>query len=199
MYLYDDAVSVPVTNVWKTLSRLLAVRRFTRVHQRWCGSKARGVQLNAYINDDAFFSKKNSSQLTTVHVHLGAVGVVQIGCCGCLVVKPSNVYVWSSRVVVWNTGGPKAAGASHDSPRNPNMHISGSTKIQREDPEERVKIVAGEGKKRAKFWAVRRRAVLERASLLPSSLNFGNFNWKLITIKTKNYKDSHKHKNKSWS
>ena len=57
-----------------------------------------------------------------------------------------------------------AAGVSRQ-PESPNVHISGPrpsnpTKIPRKDPqerEERMKIVAGEGKKRAKFWAVRRR------------------------------------------
>ena len=51
---------------------------------------------------------------------------------------------------------------SHDNPRTPNVHISGSrisntpTKIPREDPPERHKkseMVAGEEKKSAKFWA----------------------------------------------
>ena len=53
-------------------------------------------------------------------------------------------------------------------PESPNVDIFGpqpsknTTKIQREDPQEKeeiMKIVAGESKKRAKFWAVRRRAV----------------------------------------
>ena len=61
---------------------------------------------------------------------------------------------------------PKAAGVSHDSPRAQTFTFDGdfknTTKIQRKDPqetEERMKIVAGEGKKRAKLWAVRRRGV----------------------------------------
>ena len=53
--------------------------------------------------------------------------------------------------------GPEAAGASHDNPE-PTFQgpgVSNSTKIQREDPEERderKKIVVGEGKN-AQFWA----------------------------------------------
>ena len=52
---------------------------------------------------------------------------------------------------------PRAQTCTFQAPAFKNTH-----KIQREDPkvrEERVKIVAGEGKKRAKFWAVRRRGV----------------------------------------
>ena len=56
-----------------------------------------------------------------------------------------------------------AAGVSHDSPRTPNVHISGpqpsknTTKIPRVDLQrgkKRTNFAAGEGKKRAKFWAV---------------------------------------------
>ena len=42
------------------------------------------------------------------------------------------------------------------------LAFKNTTKIQRKDPqesEERMKIVAGEGKKRAKFWAVRRKGI----------------------------------------
>ena len=46
-------------------------------------------------------------------------------CRGGLLEAPGepNVHVWSSRVVVCNPGGPEAAGASHDNPRTPNVHI----------------------------------------------------------------------------
>ena len=58
---------------------------------------------------------------------------------------------------------PKAAGVSHDRTRAQTSTCTGpglqnTTKIQRKDPqerEERMKIVAGEGEKGAKFWAVR--------------------------------------------
>ena len=62
------------------------------------------------------------------------------------------------------------AGVSHHSrePKRAHLRVSvftKTTKIQREDQperEERMKIVAGEGNKRAKFWAVRRRVVRRR-------------------------------------
>ena len=54
---------------------------------------------------------------------------------------------------------------------SPNVHISGSrpsktppkfNEKDQEEREKRIKTVAGEGKKRAKFWAVRRRGVQRR-------------------------------------
>ena len=56
---------------------------------------------------------------------------------------------------------PDRAGVSHDSPRNPNVHISGPRRFKHhqtstkgpQERERRKKIVAGGGKKRAKFWA----------------------------------------------
>ena len=70
---------------------------------------------------------------------------------------PSNVHVWDLGL---SSGGFGASRVSNDSPRTPNVHISGpgdsnTTEIQRKDPqerEERKKTVAGE-EKRAKFWA----------------------------------------------
>ena len=53
-------------------------------------------------------------------------------------------------------GGPEAAGVSHDSRAHFRVPaFKNTTKIQREDPQERerrMEIVAGERKKRAKFW-----------------------------------------------
>ena len=57
---------------------------------------------------------------------------------------------------------PETAGASHDSPsaQTCTFEVSAfenTTKIPREElqaREERVKMVVGDGKKRAKFWAV---------------------------------------------
>ena len=60
----------------------------------------------------------------------------------------SNVHVWTAR-----------------EPKRAHLRVpvfKNITKIQRKRPKERekrMKTVAGEGKKRAKFWAVRRRAV----------------------------------------
>ena len=58
-----------------------------------------------------------------------------------------------------------AAGFSHDSPKTPNVHIlrvsrfKNTSKIQREDPqrEKQKENGSGRGKKKAKFWWVRRR------------------------------------------
>ena len=66
----------------------------------------------------------------------------------------------------------KAAGASHDSPRAPNVHISGSrrfkntTKIKGPPRERRKKEnCGGRGKKRTKFWAVQGKGGPGRAVL----------------------------------
>ena len=64
-----------------------------------------------------------------------------------------------------------AAGVSHDSPRAQTCTfelpgLQKTTKIPREDPqreEKRTNFAAGEGKKKAKFWAVQGRAVPGRA------------------------------------
>ena len=61
----------------------------------------------------------------------------------------------------YDAGGFEAAGASHDSPRTPNVHISGPRRFKHhqnstkgpQEREERKRLVAGEGKKSAKFWA----------------------------------------------
>ena len=67
----------------------------------------------------------------------------------------------------WVSSAPKPPGL-HTTAREPKRAhfraptFKNTTKIQREDPqerEERKKIMAGEGKKRAKCWAVRRRAL----------------------------------------
>ena len=67
-------------------------------------------------------------------------------------------------------GGP-VAGVSHDSPRAQTCtfegsglqkHHQNSTKRTNKRGKKRIKTVAGEGKKRAKFWAVRRRGVRRR-------------------------------------
>ena len=77
--------------------------------------------------------------------------------CVCLCVSVCVCVLWCCCCVC--CGGFGAAGASHDSPRTPNVHISGpwrfknTTKIQRKDTqerEERKKIVAGVGKKKAR-------------------------------------------------
>ena len=88
---------------------------------------------------------------------------------------PSNVRVWSSLVVVCEPRRPGLGGAAgfHTTTREPKRaHLrvpvfKNTTKIQRKGPtregERNEKTVAGEGKKRAKFWAVRRRVVRRRA------------------------------------
>ena len=65
--------------------------------------------------------------------------------------------------------GLRAAGVSHDSPRTPNVHISGSPPSRtpkfhaRTSKRGRKKENCGgrEGKKKAKFWAVQRRGPAE--------------------------------------
>ena len=66
---------------------------------------------------------------------------------------------------------PKAAGVSHDSPREPKRaHLrvpvfNHTTKIQRNDPKRgRKNANCGGRRKKAKFWAVRRRGVRRRGS-----------------------------------
>ena len=84
----------------------------------------------------------------------GAVKCARLEFCGCLV-KP---------------GGPKAAGASHDSPRAQTCTFEGHRlhktppKFHEKTPRERQKERngGGRGEKRAKFWAVRRREVRGR-------------------------------------
>ena len=77
--------------------------------------------------------------------------------------RRSNVHVRSS--LVWSPGGPVWWGrrgfTRHR--RTQRGHLRPPvTKIQQEDPQrgkKRTNFPAGEGKKRAKFWAVRERAV----------------------------------------
>ena len=79
-----------------------------------------------------------------------------------------------------------AAGASHDSPRTPNMHISGSRRFKHHQnstkgpqKERRKKIVVRRGKKRAKFWAVRRKGVPAHATC------FGQHRFRPIPLQAK--------------
>ena len=75
-----------------------------------------------------------------------------------------------------------AAGVSHDSPRIPNVHISGfrssktPTKFNERAQERHKKneMVAGKGRKRAKFWAVRRKAVRRSPNPQPQNNNNDN-------------------------
>ena len=83
--------------------------------------------------------------------------------------RPSNVHVWSSRAVVCEPRRPGLVGPpGHTTTREPERAHLGvpafknTTKIQREDPQrgkKRTNFAAGEGKKRAKFWRSRGRAV----------------------------------------
>ena len=67
----------------------------------------------------------------------------------------------------------RADGARTRQPGTPNVHISGPRRFKhhqnstrrtpKREKEERTNCSAGRGKKRAKFWAVRRRAVPGRA------------------------------------
>ena len=86
----------------------------------------------------------------------------------------SNVHVWSSRAVVCEPRRPGLVGPPgfHTTAREPKRaHLrvpvfKNTTKIQRKGSTregEKNKNCGGRGKKRAKFWAVRRRAVRRRA------------------------------------
>ena len=74
----------------------------------------------------------------------------------------SNVHVWSSRAVVCEPRRPGLVGpqgVSHDNPRGSRSSKTQS-KFNEKDQQERekgIKNCGGRGKKRAKFWAVRRR------------------------------------------
>ena len=96
------------------------------------------------------------------HVVLANFGQTNFGQLWCYshIVWPNTVMtksgLWCGVCVVCSCSF-RAAGASHDSP-SPNVHISGSrpsntTKIPREYPKGSKNIVAGEGRKSAKFWA----------------------------------------------
>ena len=65
-------------------------------------------------------------------------------------------------------GGPRRPRSRRGFTRQPES-ANATTKIQQQDPherEERMKIVAGDGKKRAKIWAVRgRRAVRDKRAV----------------------------------
>ena len=87
----------------------------------------------------------------------------------------SNVHVWSSRAVVCEPRRPGLVGPPgfHTTAREPKRaHLrvpvfKNTTKIQRKGPTregEKNKNCGGRGKKRAKFWAVRRRGVRRRGS-----------------------------------
>ena len=98
--------------------------------------------------------------------NFGGVFEAQAGALKCARLEFSGCRV---RAPAGRSGG--AAGVPHDSPRaqtctfqGPGLqkHQQNSTKGPQER-ERRMKIVAGGGKKRAKFWAVRRRAVRRRA------------------------------------
>ena len=79
---------------------------------------------------------------------------------------PSNVHVWSSRAVVCEPGRPGLVGPPgfHTTTReSKRAHLRVSVfknppkfNEKQQEREKRIKTVAGERKKRAKFWAVRR-------------------------------------------
>ena len=87
----------------------------------------------------------------------------------------SNVHVWSSRAVVCEPRRPGLVGPPgfgppgfHTTAREPKRAPRSSktppkfNEKDQQEREKRMKTVAGEGKKRAKFWAVRRRGGVRR-------------------------------------
>ena len=118
----------------------------------------------------AFFSlsrRKIRSFLSSLEVFSGILVVFEAP-------GRSNVHVWSSRAVVCEPGRPGLVGPPgfHTTAREPKRaHLrvpvfKNTTKIQRENTQrgkKRTNFAAGEGEKRAKFWAVPGRAVPGRA------------------------------------
>ena len=150
-------------------------------HLLWAGREvltveSSPVKVAAYLFSSSRRRGRASRTWQRGRPHTVGVSILRLATIGCPGLnwlhraRSTSANFWMLNFGTTKSGALKGAGVSHDSPRaqtctfqHPGLqkHHQNLTKGPQER-ERRMKIVAGEGKKRAKFWAVRRRVVQRR-------------------------------------